>query len=89
MSAAMAAAANELRDFMFENVYLWEGARPEAIRARRLVYFLFEYYLARPGEIVSDFVLPDDPPERRAADYVAGMTDLFADKTALELGFRS
>jgi dGTP triphosphohydrolase len=53
------------------------------------VYFLFEYYLARPGEIVSDFVLPDDPPERRAADYVAGMTDLFADKTALELGFRS
>jgi len=89
MSAEMAAAANELRDFMFENVYLWEGARPEASRARGVVYFLFDYYLAHPGEIVSDFVRPDDPPERRAADYIAGMTDLFAEKTAAELGFRS
>ena len=89
MSAEMAAAANELRDFMFENVYLWEGARREASRARRVVYFLFDYYLAHPGEIVSDFVRPDDEPERRAADYIAGMTDLFAEKTAAELGFRS
>jgi dGTPase len=89
MSAEMAAATNELRDYMFENVYLWEGARGEASRARRVVYFLFSYYLAHPGEIVSDFVRPDDEPGRRAADYIAGMTDLFAEKTAVELGFRS
>ena len=89
MSAEMAAATNELRDFMFENVYLWEGTRPEASRARRMVYFLFDHYLAHPGEIVSDFVRPDDPAERRAADYIAGMTDLFAEKTAAELGFHS
>jgi dGTPase len=89
MSAEMAAAANGLRDFMFENVYLWEGARREAARASRVVYFLLGYYLAHPDEITSDFVQPDDPPERRAADYVAGMTDLFAERTAAELGFRS
>ena len=89
MSAEMAAATHELRDFMFENVYLWEGTRPEASHARRMVYFLFDHYLAHPGEIVSDFVLPDDAAERRAADYIAGMTDLFAEKTAAELGFRS
>jgi dGTPase len=89
MSAEMAAAANELRDFMFENVYLWEGARREASRARRVVDFLFDYYLAHPGEIVSDFVRPEDSPERRAADYIAGMTDLFAEETAVKLGFRS
>jgi dGTPase len=89
MSVKMAAAANELRDFMFDNVYHWEGKRPEAALARRVVFFLFDHYLAHPDEIVSDFVLPDDPPERRAADYIAGMTDLFARETADELGFHS
>jgi dGTPase len=89
MSPEMAAAANELRDFMFENVYLWEGARREALRARLVVDFLFEYYLAHPDEVASDFVRSDDPPERRAADYIAGMTDLFAQRKAAELGFCS
>jgi dGTPase len=88
LSAEIVASTNELRDFMFENVYLWEGAQREAQRAHRVVYFLFDHYLAHPDEITSDFVQPDDPPERRAADYIAGMTDLFAERTATELGFR-
>jgi dGTPase len=88
LSAEVLAAANEFRDFMFESVYLWEGARREAARACRVVYFLFGYYLAHPDEITSDFVRLEDPPERRAADYIAGMTDLFAERTAAELGFR-
>ena len=87
MSEEVGAAANELRDFMFENVYLWEGAQMEGRRARRVVHLLFEHYVAHPEEIVSDFVLPLDPPERRAADYIAGMTDLFAMNTAARLGF--
>ena len=89
VSPENAAAANELRDFMFVNVYLCEGARREASRARRVVYFLFDRYLAHPDEVVSDFVRSDDRPERRAADYIAGMTDLFAEQTAAGLGFRS
>ena len=89
MSEDVGAAANELRDFMFENVYLWEGAQAEGRRARQVVHFLFEYYVAHPGQIVSDFVLPGDPPERRAADYIAGMTDRFATSTADRLGFRA
>ena len=89
LSAEVLAATNELRDFMFENVYLCESAQRQAGRARRVVYFLFDYYLAHPDEITSDFVRPDDPPERRAADYISGMTDLFAERTGGELGFRS
>jgi hypothetical protein len=62
MSAEVAAAANELRDFMFENVYLWEGARREAARACGVVSLPLRHYLAHPDEITSDFVRLDDPP---------------------------
>jgi dGTPase len=86
MSAAALAATNELRDFMFENVYEWEGRRAEAARARRVVHFLFDHYLTHPETITSDFTRPDDPLARRIADYIAGMTDHFALRAAEELG---
>ncbi len=78
MSEPVVAAANVLREFLFQRVYLWEGRREEAERAQQVVRFLFRHYLAHPDEIESDFVIPSDPAWRRAADYVAGMTDGFA-----------
>ena len=86
MSEGVLAAANILREFMFQRVYLWEGRREEAERAKRVVRFLFQYYLSRPDEIESGFVISSDPPWRRAADYVAGMTDGFALAAAERLG---
>ena len=88
MSDAVAAATNELRDFMFAHVYEWEGQQAEAARARRVLRFLFEYYLVHSEEITSDFTRPDDPLVRRIADYIAGMTDRFALRTAESLGQR-
>ena len=86
MSEAVAAATNELREFMFRNVYEWEGQLAEAERARRVVRYLFEYFLEHPEAIESDFTLPDDPLARRAADYLAGMTDRFALRAAKSFG---
>lgn len=86
MSGRVAAAANTLREFMFQRVYLWEGRREEAERAKEVVRLLYRHYLAHPEEISSDFVIPSDPPWRRAADYVAGMTDGFALDVAHKLG---
>jgi dGTPase len=88
LSERTAAATNELRDFMFENVYEWEGQQAEAARARRVIHFLFEYYLAHPEALTSDFTLPDDPLVRRVVDYIAGMTDHFALRTADEFGLQ-
>lgn len=85
MSERVAAAANALREFMFQKVYLWEGRRAEAERAKEVVRLLYRYYLNHPEEITSDFVIASDPPWRRAADYVAGMTDGFALATAERL----
>ncbi len=88
MSEPVREAANVLREFMFQRVYLWEGRRQEAERAQAVVRFLFHYYLSRPQEMESDFVIPTDPPWRQAADYIAGMTDGFALDAAARLGFR-
>ena len=78
MSERVSAAANVLREFMFQRVYLWEGRREEAEEAKQVVSVIYRHYLEHPDEIQSDFIIALDPPWRRAADYVAGMTDGYA-----------
>jgi dGTPase len=85
-SPGVHAAANELREFLFEKVYLDERTRAEAERAKRVVWFLFEHFRVHPEEISADFSLPDDPIERQAVDFISGMTDRYALRLAGELG---
>jgi dGTPase len=80
------AAANELREFMFRRVYLYDATRQDAERGKRVVVFLFQHFVGHPDGISPDFSLAGDPVERRAADFVSGMTDRFAIRLALELG---
>ena len=88
MSAGVAAATDELRDYLFENVYLWEERLAEAARARRLIEFLWAHFLAHPDALDdSEYTRREDPLARRAADYIAGMTDQFAIAAAGRLGF--
>ena len=89
MSERVAAAANALREFMFQRVYLWEGRRDESEQAKQVVRLLYTYYVERVDEIQSDFVIGSDPPWRQAADYVAGMTDGFAMSAAERLARHS
>lgn len=86
LSPRVGAAVNELREFMFARVYLYGDTRKEAERGKQIVKFLFRYLVEHPDRISPGFSLPDDPPERRAADYVSGMTDRFALRLAAELG---
>lgn len=85
-SPAVHAAANELREFMFQRVYLYDRTRADAERGKKVVIFLFRHFVAHPNGISPDFSLADDPVERRAADYVSGMTDRYAIRLARELG---
>jgi dGTPase len=77
-------ATDALREFMFTRVYLHEATLVEARRGQRIVEALYQYYEAHPDEITG-FSLPDDPAWRRAADYVAGMTDGYATSRAQAL----
>ena len=79
-------AANELREFMFRRVYLYDSTRREAERGKRIVLFLFEHFVRNPEGISPGYSLPGDPLERRAADFVSGMTDRYAIRLGGELG---
>ncbi len=88
MSADVAAATDELRDYLFENVYLWEERLSEADTARRTIEFLWAHFLKHPEEIVaSEYVRAEDALTRRIADYISGMTDHYAIAAAKRLGF--
>ena len=77
-------ATDQLRDFMFERVYHHERTLEGAERGQRVVRALFEHYQTHLDDIAG-WSLPDDPPWRRAADYVSGMTDHYAQRRAEEL----
>jgi dGTPase len=69
------AAMGELRDFMFEHVYLGPDARREHAKIERVVRALFEHYCATPDSIPKS--IPAGDLARRVTDYIAGMTDRF------------
>jgi len=77
IGAAMAA----LRTFMFERVYLAQGAQSEHARITRMLRALFEAYAAEPPPEA----VPGATPAERVCDYLAGMTDRFAIRAFSEL----
>ncbi len=72
-------AMMELRDFLFEHVYLSDGAKAEEPKAYRVVRALFFHYLENPDALPPEYasVAEADLPEA-VTDYIAGMTDRFA-----------
>ncbi|HEX9092606.1 MAG TPA: deoxyguanosinetriphosphate triphosphohydrolase family protein, partial [Coriobacteriia bacterium] len=79
----------ELRQYLFDHVYLGGDAKREGPKANALVVALFEHFMAHPEELPDDY-RPDlegtpyvgevDLPQA-VVDYVAGMTDRYAIRT--------
>lgn len=78
MSPRVSAAANGLRDFLFARVYEPASANDQAERAREIIRLLYRHFLAHPASVPDDYSIPGEPPERRALDYISGMTDGYA-----------
>ncbi len=78
-SDAMRKEATELKRFLFAALYRHPQVMRTTDRARRIVAELFEAYLARPAELPPDHASAADLP-RAVADYIAGMTDRFAQR---------
>ena len=83
MSPEAVAAANSLRQFLFEQVYC--RARGEAERAGEVVRLLFRHFLEHPEKLPQEHAPRGDSVERKVVDYIAGMTDNYALRMAEEL----
>lgn len=77
-SPEVAAALGELRDFLFERVYIGSVAKQEEEKAIRVLRSLFQFYLENPEEMPEEFRREGEDLRVRACDYVAGMTDRYA-----------
>jgi dGTPase len=70
---------DELRDFLFEQVYIGSIAKTEEEKAVRVLQTLARYYLDNPDELPAEFRPGgEDELATRVCDYVAGMTDRYA-----------
>ncbi|MDP2181402.1 MAG: deoxyguanosinetriphosphate triphosphohydrolase [Actinomycetota bacterium] len=79
MSDEVRSAMLDLRQWLFDNVYLSEKAKSEEPKAFGVVRRLFEHYMQHPELLAEEFgaSTAEELPQR-VVDYVSGMTDRFA-----------
>lgn len=77
-SSKIKKATHELRQFLFDRVYIGSAAKKEEEKAVRMIKYLFRYYLKHPYHIPALVKKSRDNIEQKVIDYVAGMTDTYA-----------
>lgn len=89
MSPHMEATMQELRRFMFTNVYYNPVAKHEESRAMGLLQMLYEYYDRHVEEMPEEYLLliekKGERRERVVCDYISGMTDQYSIQKFTEL----
>jgi dGTPase len=78
-SPALRSQTQTLKRFLFKELYRHPRVLVMTTLARQMVAELFQAYLDKPQEMPPEFASAPDLP-RAAADYVAGMTDRFAQR---------
>jgi len=71
---------HELREFMFDKVYLREETLAQRSEAKNIVEALVVYYEKNPDKLPENYVQKQSDIAN-SVDYVAGMTDRFAIST--------
>lgn len=89
MSPDIEKAMVEIREYMFENVYSNPLAKGEEAKAKKMLIFLYEYYLTNFDEMPEEYVWMveelGEKPERVVCDYIAGMSDQYSVRKFEEL----
>jgi dGTPase len=76
MTPEVLQALEELRTYMFQNLYLTPPVRSEFEKAQGVLTTLFQYVTSHPEEFFDG--KSEEPVERLAIDFIAGMTDRYA-----------
>ena len=75
---------NNLRMFMFDNVYNNAATEQLQLKADRMLAMLFDYYVKHPDKVPANMRIADDVTTF-VCDYIASMSDIFAISTAKSL----
>jgi len=85
----LAKLMQELRSYLFENVYVNQLHKKERDKIQGMLKLLFEHYISNPEELPEDFRNKIHQGQcdsiRAATDNIAGMTDRFAMKRFEEI----
>ncbi len=82
MSEDIRIATRQLHEFLYQKVYEISSKQPDAEKARRIMRNLFNYFSEHRGFLPAEY----DNPEYQVVDYIASMTDHFAQRLAETLG---
>ena len=79
-SPEVAKAMAELKNFMFEAVYINPKANGEESKAEDMICHMFEYYCRHHDQLPGEYqdILVREGVERAVTDYIAGMSDSYA-----------
>jgi dGTPase len=76
----------KLRDFLYERVYWVKESREEIEKIKKIMHSVFDYIMDNPDKYINPY--PEgDSLERRAIDFVAGMTDRYMLRLFKEITF--
>lgn len=81
MSPEIEEGLRDLRNIMFQNVYLNPVAKEEEEKAENLVEALYGYYSTKPDQMSEEYkrLLRDgEEMNRVVCDYISGMTDQYS-----------
>lgn len=82
--SALAGLIESLKDATYKLVVEDAGVQQLETRGQRIVTALYQEFLKNPDKLIPKSswgdLNPQDPVERRVADYLAGMTDTYAQK---------
>lgn len=80
MSDEFKEAKDELREFMFKNVYVGSEAKKDEMKAKNIIRELYKYIKSKPDFLSDEAkrMLQHIDLDRVVCDYIAGMTDRYA-----------
>lgn len=79
-SPEVRAAHDELRAYMFENVYYAEETNKEKSKACHIVEYLFDYYMKNWSDMPELYrkIAEEEGKDKAVGDYISCMTDDYA-----------
>ncbi len=80
MSTQIYKATVQLRQFLFDTVYIGSSAKEQEGKAKTMLKLLFAYFVKNSGEMPEEFnlIAKNQGIKRAVCDYIAGMTDSYA-----------